>query len=123
MSEGGFCGQHWGFVAPWLDGEVRRPRGTACLAPMMDAVIDQIDGRRIRIGDHWLSDFASCNYLGFDLDPEIMDAIPRMSDAGERIRAGRASWGAPCSTSSIEERSRLVGQRGHARAADDHAHP
>jgi 8-amino-7-oxononanoate synthase len=39
-----------------------------------DAVIDEIDGRRIRIGDHWLADFASCNYLGFDLDPEIMAA-------------------------------------------------
>src|SRR5579859_5356871 len=39
-----------------------------------DAVIDEIDGRRIRIGDHWLSDFASCNYLGFDLDPEIQAA-------------------------------------------------
>jgi len=41
---------------------------------LYDAVIDEIDGRRIRIGDHWLSDFASCNYLGFDLDPEIMAA-------------------------------------------------
>ncbi|WP_051451543.1 aminotransferase class I/II-fold pyridoxal phosphate-dependent enzyme [Actinospica robiniae] len=39
-----------------------------------DAVIDEIDGRMIRIGDHWLADFASCNYLGFDLDPEIMAA-------------------------------------------------
>jgi 8-amino-7-oxononanoate synthase len=44
---------------------------------MMDAIIDEIDGRRIRIGEHWLLDFASCNYLGFDLDPEIMEAIPR----------------------------------------------
>lgn len=43
--------------------------------PMYDAVIDEIDGRRIRIGDHWLADWASCNYLGFDLDPEIMDSI------------------------------------------------
>jgi 8-amino-7-oxononanoate synthase len=43
---------------------------------MYDAVIDEIDGRRIRIGQHWLTDFASCNYLGFDLDPQIMDAIP-----------------------------------------------
>lgn len=42
---------------------------------MYDAVIDEIRGRRIRIGDHWLADFASCNYLGFDLDPEIMDAV------------------------------------------------
>ena len=43
--------------------------------PMMDAVIDEVQGRRIRIGDHWLSDFASCNYLGFDLHPEIIAAI------------------------------------------------
>ena len=42
---------------------------------MCDAVIDEIRGRRIRSGDHWLTDFASCNYLGFDLEPEIMDAI------------------------------------------------
>ena len=41
---------------------------------LYDAVIDEIDGRRIRIGDHWLADFASCNYLGFDLDPQIMAA-------------------------------------------------
>lgn len=44
--------------------------------PMLDAVIDEQIGRHIRIGDHWLFDFASCNYLGFDLDREIMDAIP-----------------------------------------------
>ncbi|MDP9296569.1 MAG: pyridoxal phosphate-dependent aminotransferase family protein, partial [Actinomycetota bacterium] len=43
---------------------------------MLDAVIDEIDGRWIRIGDQWLADFASCNYLGFDLDQEIIDAIP-----------------------------------------------
>ncbi len=44
--------------------------------PMLDAVIDEQIGRRIRIGDHWLADFASCNYLGFDLDQEIIDSIP-----------------------------------------------
>lgn len=48
------------------------------LNPMYDAVIDEIDGRMIRIGDRWLADFASCNYLGFDLDPEIMDAVEPM---------------------------------------------
>ena len=36
--------------------------------PMTDAVIDEISGRMIRIGDRWLADFASCNYLGFDLE-------------------------------------------------------
>src|SRR5207237_4174485 len=44
--------------------------------PMTDAVIDEIDGRMIRVGDQWLSDFASCNYLGFDLDREIIESIP-----------------------------------------------
>jgi 8-amino-7-oxononanoate synthase len=38
-------------------------------------VVEEVDGRRIRIGGHWLSDFASCNYLGFDLEPEIMASI------------------------------------------------
>lgn len=44
--------------------------------PMLDAVIDEQRGRRIRIGDRWLTDWASCNYLGFDLDEEIIAAIP-----------------------------------------------
>ena len=50
--------------------------GVAALhdAGLWDQVIDEIDGRRIRIGDHWLIDFASCNYLGLDLDPEIQAA-------------------------------------------------
>ena len=44
--------------------------------PMLDAVIDEQEGRRIRIGDRWLFDFASCNYLGFDLEPQIVEAVP-----------------------------------------------
>jgi 8-amino-7-oxononanoate synthase len=69
-----------------------------------DAVIDEVDGRRIRIGDHWLSDFASCNYLGFDLDPEIMAA------PAEQIRrwGTHPSWsrllGSPRLYPEIEER-------------------
>jgi 8-amino-7-oxononanoate synthase len=46
--------------------------------PMLDAVIDEVQGRRIRVGDHWLCDFASCNYLGFDLHAEIIAAIEPM---------------------------------------------
>ena len=56
--------------ARWGDLERLRAQGG-----LYDAVIEEIDGRRIRIGDAWLADFASCNYLGFDLDPEIMDSI------------------------------------------------
>ncbi len=47
-------------------------------SPMYDAVIEEIDGRRIRIGNRWLADFASCNYLGFDLDPEVMSSVEPM---------------------------------------------
>ena len=56
--------------ARWADLERLRSGN-----PMYDATIEEIDGRRIRVGEHWLADFASCNYLGFDLEPEIMDAI------------------------------------------------
>jgi 8-amino-7-oxononanoate synthase len=34
---------------------------------LLDAVIEEVDGRRIRVGERWLIDFASCNYLGLDL--------------------------------------------------------
>ena len=44
--------------------------------PLIDAVVEEVRGRRIRVGNHWLIDFASCNYLGLDLDPEVIGAIP-----------------------------------------------
>ncbi|MET9432429.1 aminotransferase class I/II-fold pyridoxal phosphate-dependent enzyme [Streptomyces sp. NPDC003036] len=71
---------------------------------MCDAVIDEVHGRRIRIGDHWLVDFASCNYLGFDFDPEIMDAIA----PSVRRWGTHPSWsrliGNPRLSTDIEER-------------------
>ena len=74
------------------------------LNPMYDAVIDQIEGRMIRIGDHWLADFASCNYLGFDLDPEIMDAVePMIRDWGTHPSWSRL-LGNPRPYIEIEER-------------------
>jgi 8-amino-7-oxononanoate synthase len=63
----------------WLERWIRSTEDLARLQyshRMLDAVIEEIDGREIRIGDHWLTDYASCNYLGFDLDPEIIGAIP-----------------------------------------------
>ncbi|MFF5973477.1 aminotransferase class I/II-fold pyridoxal phosphate-dependent enzyme [Streptomyces sp. NPDC012769] len=83
----------------WRDLERLRNNSAMC-----DAVIDQIDGRRLRVGDHWLVDFASCNYLGFDLDPEIMAAIEPMV----RSWGTHPSWsrliGSPRLYSRIEER-------------------
>jgi 8-amino-7-oxononanoate synthase len=63
----------------WLDRWVAAVSDLTRLTsthPMMDAVIDEQVGRRIRIGHHWLSDFASCNYLGLDFDPDVIAAVP-----------------------------------------------
>ena len=93
-----------GFCWPAVDGEephggvAHRPAGGWDLAgevwlracaeldrlqagnPLLDAVIDEVDGRRIRVGDRWLHDFASCNYLGLDLDREVIEGIPAYLD-------------------------------------------
>src|SRR4051812_18248184 len=72
--------------------------------PMMDAVIDEIDGRMIRIGDHWLADFASCNYLGFDLDREIIEAVPEYLDRWGTHPSWSRLLGSPALYEDIEER-------------------
>jgi 8-amino-7-oxononanoate synthase len=80
--------------ATWLDRWRETNSDIARLSfthRMADAVIDEQRGRDIRIGDQWLADFASCNYLGFDLDEEILDAIPEYT----------AKWGSHPSWSRI----------------------
>jgi 8-amino-7-oxononanoate synthase len=64
----------------WLERWLRTTADLARLQyshRMVDAVVDEIDGRNIRIGNQWLADFASCNYLGLDLDEEIIASVPR----------------------------------------------
>jgi 8-amino-7-oxononanoate synthase len=70
---------------------------------MTDAVIDEIDGRRIRIGDRWLADFASCNYLGFDLDREIIDAVPGYLEQWGTHPSWSRLLGSPVLYEQIEE--------------------
>ncbi|HYB25397.1 MAG TPA: pyridoxal phosphate-dependent aminotransferase family protein [Solirubrobacteraceae bacterium] len=63
----------------WLERWIRSTEDLARLQyshRMLDAVIDEVDGRRIRVGERWLTDFASSSYLGLDLEREIIDAIP-----------------------------------------------
>jgi 8-amino-7-oxononanoate synthase len=72
--------------------------------PMTDAVIDEIDGRMIRVGDQWLADFASCNYLGFDLDREIIEAIPAYLDKWGTHPSWSRLLGSPVLYEQIEER-------------------
>ncbi|KKR45716.1 MAG: 7-keto-8-aminopelargonate synthetase-like protein enzyme [Parcubacteria group bacterium GW2011_GWB1_40_14] len=44
--------------------------------PMYNLSALEIDGRKIRVSkNHWVIDFASCNYLGLDLDPEMDDDV------------------------------------------------
>src|ERR1700752_4525643 len=63
----------------WLERWIRSTEDLARLQyshRMLDAVIYEIDGRQIRVGTQWLTDYASCNYLGLDLDEEIIEAVP-----------------------------------------------
>lgn len=73
--------------------------------PMLDAVIDEQRGRRIRIGDSWLFDFASCNYLGFDLDQEIIDAVPGYLEAWGTHPSWSRLLGSPALYEEIEART------------------
>src|SRR5213593_4922355 len=78
--------------------------------PMSDAVIEEIDGRMIRVGDKWLADFASCNYLGFDLEREIIEAVPAYLDKWGSHPSWSRLLGSPVLYSQIEERlTALVG--------------
>src|SRR5271154_2108174 len=72
--------------------------------PMSDAVIEEIEGRRIRVGDQWLADFASCNYLGFDLDREIIDAVPEYLDRWGTHPSWSRLLGSPVLYGEIEAR-------------------
>jgi len=77
---------------------------------MTDAVVDEIDGRMIRIGDAWLADFASCNYLGFDLDREIIAAVPEYLERWGTHPSWSRLLGSPVLYEQIEERlTELIG--------------
>jgi 8-amino-7-oxononanoate synthase len=62
-----------GYAVPALVAEVSR---LMVEHPMGDAIVEEVDGRRIQVDGHWLVDFASCNYLGLDLDLEVIAQVP-----------------------------------------------
>jgi 8-amino-7-oxononanoate synthase len=72
--------------------------------PMMDAIIEEVDGRMIRVGDRWLADFASCNYLGFDLDREIIERVPEFLELWGTHPSWSRLLGSPALYEQIEER-------------------
>jgi 8-amino-7-oxononanoate synthase len=92
---------------PWLDHWLETLQDLSALRdshPMMDAVIDEVDGRMIRVGERWLADFASCNYLGFDLDREIIESVPAALDAWGTHPSWSRLLGSPVLYEQIEER-------------------
>jgi 8-amino-7-oxononanoate synthase len=100
-------GGRW--IDHWLDG-VRDLENLRAGHPMMDAVIDEVDGRMIRVGEHWLADFASCNYLGFDLDREIIESVPAYLEAWGTHPSWSRLLGSPVLYEQIETRlSELLG--------------
>ena len=111
------------WIDHWLE-TVQDIEALRAAHPMMDAVIEEVDGRMIRVGDSWLADFASCNYLGFDLDPEIIECDPRLprelGHPPELVAAARQPGPLRADRGAADRAARL---RGHARAADDHPHP
>jgi 8-amino-7-oxononanoate synthase len=92
---------------PWLEHWLATVSDLSALKashPMMDAVIDEVDGRMIRVGDQWLADFASCNYLGFDLDPEIIARVPGFLEEWGTHPSWSRLLGSPVLYEEIEER-------------------
>jgi 8-amino-7-oxononanoate synthase len=78
--------------------------------PMTDAVVDEIEGRRIRIGERWLVDFASCNYLGFDLERSIMNRVPEYLERWGTHPSWSRLLGSPVLYEQIERRlTKLLG--------------
>ncbi|MEX2275217.1 MAG: pyridoxal phosphate-dependent aminotransferase family protein [Actinomycetota bacterium] len=97
----------------WLDqwsaavADLSRLKGSH---PMLDAVIDEQIGRRIRVGERWLTDWASCNYLGFDLDEEIIASVPEYLAAWGTHPSWSRLLGSPRLYPEIEEQvTELVG--------------
>jgi len=93
------------WLASWLEACAELDR-LQVENPMLDAVIDEVDGRRIRIGDRWLNDFASCNYLGLDFDREVIEGIPAYLDRWGTHPGWSRMLGSPALYEQIEDQLR-----------------
>src|SRR3954449_6831703 len=97
----------FGSSSRWIDKWLDACHDLAALErsnPMTDAVVDEIDGRMIRVGDRWLADFASCNYLGLDLDVEVIESIPAFLEKWGTHPSWSRLLGSPALYPEIEER-------------------
>ncbi len=104
---------HTGVGVRWIDRWLETVGDLEALRaghPMMDAVIEEIDGRMIRVGDRWLADFASCNYLGLDLDRDVIASVPGYLERWGTHPSWSRLLGSPVLYEEIEARlSALLG--------------
>ena len=59
-----------------LDAEV----ALVSLIPQAYVTVEKQHNRQVLIDGRWRCDFASCNYLGMDLHPDVIDSIPAALD-------------------------------------------
>ena len=104
----------------WADAGAAAQRAARCTTPSST----RSTAAASAVGDHWLADFASCNYLGFDLDPEIIGRDRRagapLGHPPELVAAARQPAAVPGDRGAAD---RAAGRPGHAGAADHHPHP
>jgi 8-amino-7-oxononanoate synthase len=95
------------------------PKLLAQIARMMvdhlmgDIVVERVDGRRIRVDGRWLIDFASCNYLGLDLDPEIQAGVPDYLARWGTHPSWARMIASPALCEQVEEGTLLLDLRAH----------
>ncbi|APR78386.1 8-amino-7-oxononanoate synthase [Minicystis rosea] len=82
-----------------LEPKNREVRDLVARGGLYDNVTTGIRGRKVEIGGRWFLDFASCNYLGLDLDPRIIAAVePELRRWGTH-----PSWARLCCSPDLYE--------------------
>jgi acyl transferase domain-containing protein/7-keto-8-aminopelargonate synthetase-like enzyme len=78
--------------------------------PQFYASVEEQHGRQVKIGGRWRCDLASCNYLGFDLEPEIMSAIQSAVESWGTHPSWTRAVASPALYDELErELARMVG--------------
>jgi 8-amino-7-oxononanoate synthase len=104
MAQGPEGGRALAGLSSYLDPRLAQLEQLRTRTRMWDAVIDEADGRRIRIGDDWLVDWASCNYLGLDIDPYVIDMVAEQVARWGTHPGWSRMLGSPRQYVDIEER-------------------
>jgi 8-amino-7-oxononanoate synthase len=82
-----------------LEPKNREIRELVARGGLYDNTTTGVRGRKVQIAGRWFLDFASCNYLGLDLDPRIIAAVePELRRWGTH-----PSWARLCCSPDLYE--------------------